>query len=373
MCSQKSWSRAVAGARSAIVGPSCRRLPWRASVLAVIAALLLAACGTEDPAVVITEVPPAAEGGPDRMARISGRVHGARPGDAVVLFAKSGLWYVQPFLLEPLTAIREDGTWTASTHLGTEYAALLVRAQYKPPPTVETLPQVSALIVAAARVSGSGDAPAPRSRRVSFGGYEWTVRQDPSDRGGFNEYAPENVRVADDGALHLQVARRGGVWTSSEVVLTRTLGYGTYVFSVRDTGLLDPAALLTFYTYDTDGPAENFREMAIAIGRPQGRARPGGQYILQPNYVAANVARFVVPPGAVTHSLRWEPGRVVFASNRGRRPTLGRSDGARHEFTVGVPSTGQERVRIALCYLRSAPLPPQRRIEVIIERFQHFP
>ena len=341
--------------------------------LAGIAALLLAACSDATPAVVIVEVPPAAEGGPDRTVQISGRVHGARPGDRIVLFAKSGLWYVQPFDTKPFTTIREDGTWTTSTHLGTEYAAMLVRAGYEPPPTVETPPPIGGRVIAATRVTGSGDVSQPRPRTVSFSGYEWTVRRAPSERGGLNQYAEDNVRVGDDGALHLFVTQQDGVWSSAEATLTRTLGYGTYTFTVRDTGPLDPAALLTFYTYDEEGPAENFREMAIALRRPDARGRLGGQYILQPNYVAANVARFVVPPGLVTHSLRWEPGRVVFATTRGRRPTPAGSNGIQQEFTVGVPSTGKERVRIALYYFRNAPLPPQRNVEVVIDRFQHFP
>jgi hypothetical protein len=341
--------------------------------LAVVAALLLAACGDARPTVVVTVVPPAAQGGPARMAQISGRVHGARPGDTVVLFAKSGLWYVQPFQLKPFTTIREDGTWTTSTHLGSEYAAMLVRPGYHPPLTLETLPEVSGLVIAVARVTGSAEAPQPRPRTVTFSGYEWTVRQVASDRGGFNQYAADNVRVAGDGALHLSLTEQAGIWYSSEVVLTRTLGYGTYTFSMRDAGPLDPAALLTFYTYDEDAPAENFREMAIALRRPDARARLSGQYILQPSDVAANVARFTAPAGMVTHSLRWEPGRVVFATNRGSRPAPALSNGVQHEFTVGVPSTGKERVRIALYYFRNAPVPPQRNVEAIIERFQHFP
>lgn len=322
---------------------------------------------------MVTEVPPAAEGGPDRMAQIAGRVHGAQPGDTIVLFAKSGLWYVQPFQLKPFTTIREDGTWTASIHLGTEYAAMLVREGYQPPRTLEAPPQVGDRVIAVARVRGSGDVPQPPARTVSFSGYEWTVRQMPSERGGFNQYSPDNVRVAADGALHLSVTDRDGIWTSAEVVLARTLGYGTYAFTVRDAGRLDPAALVTFYTYDEDGPVENFREMAITIGRSDSQARLNGQYILQPNYVAANVARFTVPSGTVTHSLRWEPGRVVFATNRGQRPTPAGSNGFQHEFTVGVPSTGNERVRIAFYYFRNSPLPPERDVEVVIERFQHFP
>src|SRR5262245_11590271 len=69
------------------------------------------------PSIAITEVPPAAQGGSDRMARIGGRVDGVQPGQAVVLFAKSGLWWVQPFRKEPMTMIRRDGSWSSSTHL----------------------------------------------------------------------------------------------------------------------------------------------------------------------------------------------------------------------------------------------------------------
>lgn len=350
-----------------------RHGPCRTVALALAAALFLTSCGNVPPAVVITDVPPASRGGPDRMAQISGRVNGARPGDAVVLFAKSALWYVQPFQLTPFTTIRDDGTWTASTHLGTEYAAMLVRAGYQPPPTIETLPPVGELVIAVARVSGSADVLRPIERTVSFSGYRWAVRQTSSDRGGFNQYSADNVRVADDGALHMSITERDRIWTSSEIVLTRSLGYGTYTFSVRDAGALDPAALLSFYTYDDEGPAENFREMAISLRRPDERARLGGQYVLQPNYVAANVSRFVVPPGIVTHSLRWEPGRAVFATNRGRRPPPARPNGVQHEFTVGVPSAGKERIRIALYYFRNAPLPPQHQVEVVIDQFQHFP
>ena len=62
---------------------------------------------------------------------------GARPGDRIVLFAKSssGLWWVQPLTAEPFTTIAPDGTWKSDIHLGLEYAALLVRPGYAPPDT----------------------------------------------------------------------------------------------------------------------------------------------------------------------------------------------------------------------------------------------
>jgi len=71
---------------------------------------------------------------------MSGRVTGASSGQQVVLYARSGAWYVQPFVETPLTAINADGTWSNSTHLGTEYAALLVQSNYVPPPLTLTLP-----------------------------------------------------------------------------------------------------------------------------------------------------------------------------------------------------------------------------------------
>ena len=50
---------------------------------------------------------------------------GAHPEQQIVLSARSGTWYVQPYADQPFTRIRPDGTWSNSTHLGTEYAALL--------------------------------------------------------------------------------------------------------------------------------------------------------------------------------------------------------------------------------------------------------
>jgi hypothetical protein len=340
--------------------------------LGVAAVLLLPACRATPPAITFTEVPPAAEGGPDRTARIAGGVQGARRGDRIVLFAKSGLWYVQPYLADPFTAIGEDSTWSASTHLGQEYAALLVRGGFVPPATLEALPAVGEQVAAVARVPGTADASGPPPRTVEFSGYRWAVRQIPSDRGGTNDYDPDNVRVDAEGALHLSVAERRGRWTSAEVRLSQALGYGTYAFVVRDIGQLDPATVMAIYTYDDSVPVEHFREMAVTFQRPDRRTRTAGRYVLQPGSVAGNVAGFVVPPGVVTHSLRWEPGRVVFTSNPGGKPALAPSR-VGHEFTVGVPSSGDERVRLALYYRRDSPLPPQGHVEVVIERFQFFP
>jgi hypothetical protein len=82
------------------------------------------------------------------MAVIKGRVSGARAGQQIVLFARSGAWYVQPFIDQSFTKIQPDSTWSSSTHLGTEYAALLVEPGYRPPVTTDVLPSIGGGVIA---------------------------------------------------------------------------------------------------------------------------------------------------------------------------------------------------------------------------------
>jgi signal transduction histidine kinase len=106
------------------------------------------------PSIEFSRVPPAEEGGTQRVSAIEGRVIGARPEQQIVLYARSGAWYVQPFIEQPFTIIHPDATWKNSTHLGTEYAALLVGPEYRPPTVTDALPKQGGAIVAVAVVKG---------------------------------------------------------------------------------------------------------------------------------------------------------------------------------------------------------------------------
>ena len=120
--------------------------------------LFLISCGSKQPdvtpAVEFIKIPLLDEGGAGKITEIGGRVVGARPGQRIVLFARSGDWYVQPFIDRPFTEIQSDSTWKNSTHLGTEYAALLVEPDYFPPDRMYTLPDKSSSIVDVAVASG---------------------------------------------------------------------------------------------------------------------------------------------------------------------------------------------------------------------------
>src|SRR3954454_21716094 len=92
------------------------------------------------PSIEVTRVPFTDKGGVATMGTIEGRVVGGRPEQKIVLYAKSGSWYVQPYVYQPFTKLESDMSWITSTHLGTEYAALLVDPGYVPPNAPDTLP-----------------------------------------------------------------------------------------------------------------------------------------------------------------------------------------------------------------------------------------
>jgi signal transduction histidine kinase len=122
--------------------------------------VLSAACGTPrasgTPSIEFTRIPKAAAGGPlSKLSTIEGRVTGAQPGQRIVLFAKSAAWWIQPFRDQPFTTIRDDSSWANSTHAGTDYAALLVAADYEPPPVVDSLPAPGGGVFAIAVTPGT--------------------------------------------------------------------------------------------------------------------------------------------------------------------------------------------------------------------------
>ncbi len=328
------------------------------------------------PTIVFTKVPAADAGGPDKLGTIEGRAPGARPGQQIVLYAKSEeLWWVQPVGDHPFTKIEDDSRWESQVHLGTEYAALLVEPGYSPPETAESLPTQGGAIAAVALVHGQGTAPAPiPPKALHFSGYDWIARSAASNRAGTrNSFDPANAWTDEQGALHLRIARGQGKWTCAEVKLTRSLGYGTYTFVVRDTAQLEPSAVLTLLTWDGLGTEQNRRELDVEISRWGYRENENAHYVVQPYFIPANLVRFRVPGGVLTHSFRWEPGQVTFSTEVGSRDTNGSRVVNRHVFTSGLPPAGGDSARINLYVFNKGEIPLKNETEVVIEKFEYLP
>jgi hypothetical protein len=350
--------------------------PCRALLAA--AALAVAGCSprsrpASSPTIEFTRVPEAREGGPDRLEIVAGKVVGARPGEQIVLFAKSGQWWVQPFANQPFTTIRDDSTWQGTTHLGTEYAALLVDPTYRPPARTSILPPVGNGVLSVATVEGR-KTQSSQPKILRWSGYEWKVRGVPSERGGHvNAYLPDNAWTDDDGALHLRITTEERGWGCAEVSLTRSLGYGTYSVALRDTSRLDARSVLGAFTWDELAPEQKYREMTMEVSRWGDPASKNAQFMVQPYYVPANVSRFVAPGGPLALTLRWDPGQARFRASRGGRDAGRKALVAEHTFTSGVPDAGAETVRLILYVF--ADFDPEKPIreEVVVESFEYLP
>jgi hypothetical protein len=325
------------------------------------------------PEVRISRTPDANPGGPEKLDYIEGAVKNARPGQHIVLYAHSGVWWVQPFAEKTTTSILPDGSWKNSTHLGTEYAALLVDGNYIPPAKTAALPAVGDGVAAMVTVSGRAAGAVP-NKTIHFSGYDWTVRGTGSDRGGeANAYDVSNGWIDEKGFLHLRTSQLNGRWTCAEVSLTRSLGYGTYKFVAQHSAHLPPSAVVTFLTFDDERTQDSASEIDIELSRWGDPKRKNAQYVIQPYYVPENVFRFESPVGTVTHSFHWEPGRVTFQSERGSaQESIGRQVAA-HIFSSGIPAPSRETVRINLYDFQHSQHPSQPPAEVVIEKFEYLP
>src|SRR5258708_966897 len=102
-----------------------------------------------------TQVPKWNPGDQNQQDVIEGTVSGARQGQRLVIYSKAGgLWWLQPLLTSPFTAILPDQVWRNETHLGTEYAVLLVDPSFHPAAILSELPKRGQGIAAVAAARG---------------------------------------------------------------------------------------------------------------------------------------------------------------------------------------------------------------------------
>lgn len=348
-------------------------------IFLLICLALLAACRSQSsknqPSIELTKIPPAAQGGRERVDTIAGRVHGAIPGQRIVVYARSGPWWVQPWPDQPFIAIQPDSRWSTSTHLGYEYAVLLVNRDYQPPPTTDAAPTQGGSVVLVNIVKGVGVLPPLPTQALHFSGFDWAIQTDDAVRGGVNNlYDADNVWMEPSGALHLCIRKKAKGWTCAHLIMTRNLGYGTYRFVVRDTGHFEPAAVLSMHTFDQWGGDQHYREMDIEIGRwGDAASKTNAQYGIQPFYVPGNVVQFREPAGTLTHTLIWESGRASFQTIHGAPAGNEEHVVYEHSFTSGVPTPGREFLEFMFYIVPSDSNPMQKDAEVVIEKFEYLP
>ena len=327
------------------------------------------------PSIEFTHIPPAAQGGRERVDTISGRVKNARPKQQIVIYAHSGPWWVQPWPDHAFVPIKADSTWSTETHLGFDYAALLVDPDYYPQPVMDVAPTQGGSVALVTIVKGVGPPQVAPTGSLKFSGYDWSVRTIANDKGGLNNlFDAENAWTDTSGALHMQIKKKSDKWSCAEIYLNRGLGYGTYSVTVRDTSHIDPAAVFTMYTFEDSAGEQHYREMDLEVSRWGDTAnKNNAQYVVQPFYIPGNVFAFTTPSTTLTYVLRWESGHATFKTFRGGSTGAGTQLVSEHEFSSGIPEPGNAIPRLIFYVVASDKNPMQKPSEVVVEKFEYLP
>lgn len=322
------------------------------------------------PKISFTKVPDFGPGSESQLDPIEGRVENAQPGQKVVLYAKSGDWWVQPLSEDPFTSVQNDSSWHGTTHPGSNYAALLVKPGYVPRLRMPELPESDGQVVAVTTVQ-ERSVDTPLGKTALFAGYEWDVRGTENQSGGTrNFYDPNNVWLDSGGLLHLRIAGTPGHWTSAALNMRRSLGYGTYRFVVRDLSRMEPAAVFAMTLWANENAVH---EMDIEISKWGETFTRNAQFVIQPYHVPANTVQFQLPAGVVTLMLRWMPGRATFKAFRGATTDWEQPSIREHIFTSGVPAQVRELLNLNLYVFDNRTNPLQRGTEVVVEAFDYLP
>jgi hypothetical protein len=363
--------------RAGWAGALCQSSSKVISVACLVLLCLIVACrsanNANQPSITFMRVPPAQGPGPDLLDRISGRVVNGKPEGRIVLYAHSAhIWWVQPFRRRAYTDVASDGSWENMTHLGREYAAVLVAPGFQPPPKLQELPAVTGNVLAVATIRGSsGHLPGPKI--LHFSGYDWKVRSSVENRAGeLCRYEGSNAWTDDRGYLHLLMGQGDGAWQCAGISMTRSLGYGNYRFLVSNSAHLPPSAAFTLYTRTDGEEPEEANDLDIELSQWGKTQRYNAHYVVQPYYIPGNSVHFVVPAGPMTYTLRWEPGRAAFRAITGPPTAPGRNV-FEHVFKSGIPVPAAETIHLDLYDFQHFQSGLQHPVEVVVQKFEYLP
>lgn len=213
-------------------------------------------------------------------------------------------------------------------------------------------------------------------RTISFAGRIWRVKYSPIPAGpGPNYFSddPGDVWVDGNGYLHLRIVNRGGTWQSAEVICSDTLQYGTYTLTLGSpVASLDKNAVLGFFTWDTDAPQYNYRELDIEFSRWDSDSAENSQYAVQPWTVEGNLHKHDLHPAGTdsTHRIDWRADRVQFSSADERGSLL---QSWTYANPALIPPAGGGNARINLWLLDGRPPSDGHDVEVVVKWFGFAP
>jgi hypothetical protein len=225
----------------------------------------------------------------------------------------------------------------------------------------------------------------PGGVSLEFAGRTWRVKGPGYYGPGPNVFcdSPQCVWVDEQGLLHLTLARRGGIWESTEVVLEQALGYGDYIVTTEGRlDLLDPQVVLGIFLWQY-GPCWDeayfwwnpYNEIDIEYSRWGNPSQDIAQFVAQPYDHPGNLERFAADfaDGEIaSHAMRWLADRIEYRVWRGG-PADESPATTIHAWTyIGphVPRPEQPRFHLNLWKLDGTPAAAQ---QVVVRDFTFEP
>lgn len=160
------------------------------------------------------------------------------------------------------------------------------------------------------------------SRAFNWSGFQWSVRENGTGGPGDNYWSDseDNVWVENE-SLHMRITCRNGTWYCPELSTVDSLGYGNYSFTVEsDLNALPDCVVLGGFTYLDD---DNEIDIEFSRWNVEGNKR-NSQYAVQPSGRKNNHLSFMTEAiYPTTHSLDWQPERIIFSSSYDNWPATG--------------------------------------------------
>jgi hypothetical protein len=215
----------------------------------------------------------------------------------------------------------------------------------------------------------------PPQGHLSFDGYTWLVKSSTSPIGpGPNLFDASGPSVDKSGGLDLRILKTTLGWESSEVILKPSLGYGTYMWTLRGpVATLDPNVVLALFTYDSSNTTPSNREIDFEASRFANTHAANGQYVVQPYTTSGNMREFSIPRAVLTKVIMtWKRGSVAFSGNTVRDAKTVPLPSWKNTSS-SVPDHGAEQIHMSLWLFQGVPPSNGMPVTVTVTSFAFRP
>lgn len=212
-------------------------------------------------------------------------------------------------------------------------------------------------------------------------GHIWNITNGPM--AGVVPGSSSNVFVDTNGYLHLNLRKKGGKWTASELFTVDNLGFGTYQWVVKgDVWDMDPVTVLGLFPY---GPANGIgvdgtNEIDIELSQWDNTCACNADFTVYPSvdhqHQSSFNLNFTVNNGTTLTTARmvWSSTRVDFTVMKGDQP-IGTTANVLKSATYTSSNTAkipQQPIPVGM-NLWAYQVVPKINQSVIIQSFQYVP